>query len=47
MWGGTFALARGRYHFNLLVDGRKWVVPGGVATVPDGSGGMVGVLVVR
>jgi hypothetical protein len=47
LWEGTFVLARGRYHFNLLVDGRKWVVPAGVATAPDGSGGMVGVLVVR
>jgi hypothetical protein len=47
LWEGTLALARGLYHFNLLVDGRDWVVPNGVATVPDGLGGMVGVLLVR
>lgn len=47
LWEGTFALARGLYHFNLLVDGREWVVPRGVATVPDGLGGMVAVLLVR
>jgi hypothetical protein len=47
VWEGAFVLAPGRYYFNLLVDGRTWVVPGGVARVPDGSGGMVAVLVVR
>jgi len=47
LWEGTFALARGLYHFNLLVDGRTWVVPSGVATVPDGLGGRVAVLLVR
>ena len=45
LWEGTLALKRGLYHFNLLVDG-SWVVPNGVATVPDGMGGMVAVLVV-
>ncbi len=47
LWEGTFALARGLYHFNLLVDDHTWVVPGGVATVPDGLGGVVAVLLVR
>jgi len=47
LWEGAFVLARGRYHFSLLVDGRNWVVPAGVATVPDGSGGMVAELLVR
>jgi len=28
------------------VDGADWVVPNGVAAVPDGLGGMVAVLVV-
>ena len=46
LWEGTLVLPRGLYHFNLLVDGRDWVVPRGVATVPDGLGGMVAVLVV-
>jgi hypothetical protein len=47
MWEGVFVLPRGLHHFNLLVDGRNWVVPGGVATVPDGLGGVVAVLLVR
>ncbi len=47
LWEGAFVLPRGLHHFNLLVDGRNWVVPGGVATVPDGLGGIVAVLLVR
>jgi hypothetical protein len=47
LWQGTFALTRGVYHFNLLVNGRSWVVPSGVTTVPDGLGGKVAVLLVR
>jgi Glycogen recognition site of AMP-activated protein kinase len=46
VWEGTMVLASGMYHFNLLVDGQTWVVPNGVATVPDGLGGMVAVLIV-
>lgn len=46
VWEGTLVLRRGLYHFNLQVDGSDWVVPNGVATVPDGLGGMVAVLVV-
>jgi len=46
VWEGTLVLRRGLYHFNLRVDGSDWVVPSGVATVPDGLGGMVAVLVV-
>jgi len=46
VWEGTLGLARGVYHFNLLVDGSDWVVPNGVATMPDGLGGMVAVLIV-
>jgi hypothetical protein len=47
LWEGTFALPRGLYHFNLLVDGRNWVVPNGVTTIPDGLGGKVAVLLVQ
>jgi hypothetical protein len=47
LWEGELALRRGTYHFNLLVDGKEWVVPRGVATVPDGLGGIVGVLIVN
>ena len=46
VWEGVLGLTRGVYHFNLLVDGSDWVVPNGVATVPDGLGGMVAVLIV-
>ena len=47
LWTGTLLLPPGTYHFNLLVDGKEWVVPSGVAIVTDGVGGMVGLLVVR
>ena len=46
IWEGAFVLAPGTYHFNLFVDGKEWVVPGGVAVVPDGMGGLVAVLTV-
>lgn len=45
LWEGALPLQTGTYHFNLQVDHREWVVPGGVA-IADGLGGMVGVLVV-
>jgi hypothetical protein len=47
LWEGAFVLPRGLHHFNVLVDGRSWVVPAGVATVPDGLGGIVAVLIVQ
>jgi hypothetical protein len=47
VWSGAFALKAGTYRFNLLVDGTEWVVPGGVAVVSDGLGGIVGLLLVR
>jgi hypothetical protein len=46
VWEAALVLAPGTYHFNLLVDGTEWVVPGGVAVVSDGMGGMVAVLTV-
>ncbi len=46
IWEGAFALGSGTYHFNLLVDGKEWVVPGSVAIVTDDGGGMEGVLLV-
>jgi hypothetical protein len=46
IWEGALVLAPGTYHFNLLVDGKEWVVPGGVAVVSDGMGGLVAVLTV-
>ncbi len=46
VWEGSFALLPGTYRFNLLVDGAAWTLPEGVASVPDGLGGRVGLLVV-
>jgi hypothetical protein len=46
VWEGTLRLARGLHHFNVLVDGTDWVVPNGVATVSDGFGGIVALLLV-
>jgi len=46
IWAGALALRAGTYHFTLLVDGKDWVVPGGVAIVATDGGGMEGVLVV-
>lgn len=44
IWEAALRLAPGLYYFNLVVDGNEWVVPGGVATVPDGMGGLIAVL---
>jgi len=46
VWEAALVLPPGTYHFNLLVDGTDWVVPGGVAVVSDGMGGLVAVLTV-
>jgi len=44
IWEAALLLPPGTYYFNLVVDGREWVVPGGVATIPDGMGGLLAVL---
>ena len=46
LWEAALRLPPGTYYFSLLVDGKEWVVPGGVAVVPDGMGGMIAVLTV-
>jgi len=46
IWESALILAPGSYRFSLLVDGTEWVVPGGVAVVSDGMGGVVAVLTV-
>jgi hypothetical protein len=46
IWEAALLLQAGTYYFNLLVDGKEWVVPGGVAVIPDGMGGMIAVLTV-
>jgi hypothetical protein len=47
VWIGTLGVQPGTYHFNLLVDGKDWVVPSGVAIVSDGLGGLVALLLVQ
>jgi hypothetical protein len=47
VWEGALALSPGTYHFNLRVDETEWVVPGGVAIVADGLGGMLALLTVQ
>jgi len=44
IWEAALRLAPGTYYFNLVVDGQEWVVPAGVATIPDGMGGLIAVL---
>src|SRR3989449_2053576 len=44
IWEAVMQLPPGTYYFNLVVDGKEWVVPGGVATIPDGMGGLIAVL---
>jgi AMP-activated protein kinase-like protein len=46
IWEAALVLPSGTYYFNLVVDGKDWVVPGGVAVIPDGMGGLVAVLTV-
>jgi hypothetical protein len=46
IWEAALRLPPGTYYFNLIVDGSEWVVPGGVAVVSDGMGGLVAVLTV-
>jgi hypothetical protein len=46
IWESALLLAPGTYYFNLVVDEKEWVVPGGVATVSDGMGGWIAVLTV-
>jgi hypothetical protein len=45
-WQATLPLGAGVYHFSLVVDGTRWVVPGGVPIVPDDFGGEAGLLIV-
>ena len=46
IWEAPLRLPPGTYYFNLIVDEAEWVVPGGVAVVSDGMGGLVAVLTV-
>ncbi len=44
IWEAALRLSPGTYYFNLVVDGQEWVVPGGVATISDGMGGLLAIL---
>ncbi len=44
-WQVTLPLGAGVYHFSLVVD-ESWIVPEGVARLPDDFGGEVGLLVI-
>ena len=46
IWTGALALRPGTYRFNLLVDGKEWVVPNGVEIVTEDGGGLVALLLV-
>ena len=45
-WRATLALTQGAHRFSLVVDGRRWLVPPGVPSLPDDMGGRVGLLVI-
>ncbi len=45
-WVKTLQLPPGTYRYSLVVDGTRWTVPDGVPTLPDGFGGVVGILLV-
>ena len=45
-WRVDLALSQGAHRFSLVVDGHRWMVPRGIATLPDDMGGTVGLLVV-
>lgn len=45
-WRVVLTLPRGIYHFNVRLDGSRWVVPEGVTVLDDGFGGKQGVFLV-
>jgi hypothetical protein len=45
-WRANLALSQGAHRFSLVVDGRRWLVPPGVVSLPDDMGGQVGLLVI-
>lgn len=45
-WVLPIRLPPGTYRFNLVLDGKRWIVPPGVAPVDDGLGGQTGLLIV-
>jgi hypothetical protein len=47
MWGLNIFIAPGVHRVSVRVDGGEWQPPPGLTTVPDGFGGLVGLLVVQ
>ena len=45
-WQVDLALSQGAHRFSLVVDGHRWIVPRGVASLPDDLGGRVGLLLI-
>lgn len=45
-WIVDVSLDSGVYRFNLVVDGKRWIVPEGVPAVDNGYGGKTGLLIV-
>jgi hypothetical protein len=45
-WAVAVDLAPGVHRFNLVVDGKRWIVPEDRASVDDGFGGKVSILIV-
>ena len=45
-WRADLALPQGAHRFSLVINGRKWMVPPGIATLPDDMGGQVGLLII-
>lgn len=45
-WRANLALPQGAHRFSLVVDGRRWIVPPGVVSMPDDMGGRVGLLII-
>lgn len=46
-WEAILSLPPGLYRFALVKDGETWMVPDGIATMPDDFGGEVGLLLAR
>lgn len=48
LWSGTLSVPPGVHRYMILLDGRRWVTPPGVErTVPDGFGGVDGIVTVE
>ena len=46
VWEVALHLSNGKHSFALFLDGKAWVIPERVPTIPDGMGGRVAVLII-